>query len=77
MVAGDYLLEASANGLGMDAPLVIHLAAGETQDQTLKLAVVASTSVITVTAANGPETIDQTSKALDSVNLDQAASQGI
>jgi iron complex outermembrane receptor protein len=77
LVAGDYLLEASANGLGMDAPLVIHLAAGETQDQTLKLAVVSSTSVITVTAANGPETTDQTSKQLDSVSLDEAASQGI
>lgn len=77
LVAGDYLLEASAKGLGMNAPLAVHLTAGETRDQPVKLAVVSSTSVVTVTAANGPETIDQTSKQLDTADLDGATSQGI
>ena len=61
----------------MDAPLSITLTSGQTRDQTVKLAVVTSSSIVTVTAANSPETIDQTSKALDSVDLQQASSQGI
>jgi vitamin B12 transporter len=76
LAPGEYLLEASARGLALREPLAMTLTAGETKQLTLELGIVTVPAVINVTASNSPESIDQTSKALDVVDANTAERRG-
>ncbi len=74
---GEYLLDASAPGLGIAHPETLTLTAAETKDVALKLVVSAVNAQVSVTAAGEPESVDQVSKALDVINVADAERRGI
>ena len=76
LAPGEYLLEASASGLALREPLAITLNAGDSKELKLELSVDSVSAVINVTAANSPQSIDQTAKALDVVNVNAAEQRG-
>lgn len=74
---GEYLLDASTHNLNIPQPLRLTLAPGQTTNLDVKLVVSATTSQVSVTAADEPQSVDQISKALDIVNADDAERRGI
>ncbi len=76
LAPGEYLLEASASGLALQEPLSLTLNAGESKQLKLELSIVTIPAVINVTASNSPQSVDQTSKALDVVDVNAAERQG-
>ncbi len=77
LAPGEYLLEATASGLALREPLALTLNAGESKQLKLELSIVTIPAVINVTASNSPQSVDQTSKALDVVNVKAAELQGM
>jgi vitamin B12 transporter len=77
VAAGDYLIDVSAPGLGMAKPETLAVAAGENKSLAIRLAVAAVKNEVSVTAASEPQSVDQLSKALDIVNVDDAERRGL
>jgi vitamin B12 transporter len=77
LTPAEYLLEASASKLALREPLEVTLTAGEAKQLKLELSIVTVSAAITVTASNSPQSIDQTSKALDVVDVDAAEQRGV
>lgn len=77
LAAGNYLLDASAPGLAAVASPTVVVAAGETKNIDLQLAVSAVKTEVTVTAASEPQSTDQVSKALDVVMAQDAEARGL
>ncbi len=74
---GEYLLDASTPGLGLAHPERLTLTAAETKNIAVQLAVSAVNAQVSVTAAGEPQSVDQISKALDTVNAADAERRGI
>jgi vitamin B12 transporter len=74
---GDYLLEASGPGLTLSERRELHLLAGDRKDLKLQLSVSALTTLVSVTSSGAPQTVDEVSKALDVVSVDEAEQRGI
>ncbi len=74
---GEYLLDASAPGLSIAKTEDIKIAAGEEKDVTIHLVISAVQTQVSVTAAGEPQSVDQVSKALDIVNVEDAERRGI
>ncbi|MBV8902546.1 MAG: TonB-dependent receptor, partial [Acidobacteriia bacterium] len=77
VAAGKYLLDASAPGLTLPQPLIVELAPGQTADLALTLSVNALQTEVSVTAAAEPQSVDEISKALDTVNATDTEQRGI
>ncbi len=77
VAAGNYLIDASAPGLTEVAPQTIAIAAGESKNIDIQLAVSALKNEVTVTAASEPQSTDQVSKALDVVMAQDAEGRGL
>jgi vitamin B12 transporter len=74
---GSYLLDASAPGLTIVQPERLSLSAGETKHVTLELAVSATQTQVSVTAADSPQSVDQISKEIESVNTSDVEQRGL
>ncbi len=74
---GEYLLEATAPGLALPQPQTVILEPDERKSVSLNLVVSAFRTQVSVTAADGPQSLDQVSKALDIVSAADAESRGI
>ncbi|MGI9073433.1 MAG: TonB-dependent receptor [Bryobacteraceae bacterium] len=74
---GDYLIDASARGLTIATPEKLTVVAGEHKNIAIHLAVLAVKNEVSVTAASEPQAVDQLSKALDTVNVDDAQRRGL
>lgn len=74
---GAYLLEASAPGLSMAHAETLTLKPGEQKDVAIDLTASAVRSEVTVVAADRPQSVDEISKALDTVNAADAERRGI
>ncbi len=75
--AGEYLLDASADGLAAAHSLTLTLSADETKTLPVTLSVSTIRTEVSVTAAAEPQSVDEVSKALDTVNVAQAEKRGI
>jgi vitamin B12 transporter len=74
---GEYLVDAAAPGLALEKSIRILLEAGENRSVPIVLAVSATKTEVTVTAAGEPQPLDQVSKALDIVNAADAEQRGL
>ena len=74
---GDYLIDASAPGLTIAKPETLTVVAGENKHVEIHLAVLAVKNEVSVTAASEPQSVDQLSKALDTVNIEDAERRGL
>jgi iron complex outermembrane receptor protein len=74
---GDYLLDASAQGLALAQSPTISVKSGDSVRLDIRLAVSTSTSQVTVTAAGEPQTLDEVSKQLDVVNVSEVEQRGL
>ena len=77
LTAGEYVIDASARGLTIAQPESVTLVAGADRDLTIQLVVSAVNTQVSVTAAGQPQSVDQASKALDVVNVEDAERRGI
>ncbi len=75
--AGQYLLDATADGLSSAQALSVGVAAGRTQTVPVSLSVSTVRTEVSVTAAAEPQSVDQISKALDIVNAPAAGKRGL
>ncbi len=74
---GEYLLDASAAGLTIARAETLTLIAGESREIAVNLIVSAVKTEVSVTSASEPQSLDQVSKALDTVNAGDAEQRGI
>ena len=74
---GEYLLDASARGLNIVRTETVSVAPGEEKELAIHLAISAVETRVSVTAANEPQSVDQVSKALDVVSVQDAERRGI
>ncbi|MGI8961222.1 MAG: TonB-dependent receptor [Bryobacteraceae bacterium] len=77
IVPGEYLIDASAPGLTIARRETVTVAAGEEKNLVIHLAVSAITNQVSVTAASAPQSVDQLSKALDTVEVKDAERRGL
>ncbi len=77
LAAGDYVVDAAAPGLAIAHSQRVSLRAGEEREFPVQLAVSATKTEVSVTAAGEPQPLDQVSKALDIVNAAQAEQRGL
>ncbi|MBV8550898.1 MAG: TonB-dependent receptor [Acidobacteriaceae bacterium] len=77
VAGGQYLLDASAPGLGVAQPVSVSVSPGESKNISLNLVVSAVRTQVSVTAASEPQSVDQISKQLDVVQARDAEQRGI
>ena len=77
LLAGDYLLEASAPGLTLREPQEVHLVSGERKELRLDLQISALTTLISVTSSGVPQPVDQVSKSLSDVDVSESQQRGL
>ncbi len=77
LAPGNYLLEATAPGLTLRAAQTLTLTSGERKDIRLNLAIAAITTLVSVTSDGLPQPVEQVSKALTDVNLQEAQQHGL
>lgn len=75
--AGNYLADAAAPGLRTQKTVDLRLQPGEISRLTLTLVVSSITAQVSVTAAGAPQSVDETSKALDVVSSAAAERRGL
>ena len=77
VAAGEYLIDVAAPGLAMEKAEVVRVESGTPSTLTLRLAVQAMKSEVSVTSASEPQSVDQVSKALDIVDAKEAERRGL
>ncbi|MGA3025528.1 MAG: TonB-dependent receptor [Bryobacteraceae bacterium] len=65
---GDYLVIAAARGFAESAPQSVHVDPDAPAETTIRLAIAAVRSEVVVTADGTPQTVDETSKAVSSID---------
>jgi vitamin B12 transporter len=71
LAAGEFLIEAEANGLAMAAAQSVRVERGQTATLDIALQLSGLRSVVVVTASDTPQTIDEVSKALTVVDNEE------
>lgn len=74
--AGEYLAEARTEGFDQASPVAVTVAAGRAAVIEIRLSLEGLTTRVLVTASSTPMTTDQTSKALDVVDMDEIGRRG-
>jgi vitamin B12 transporter len=74
---GEYLLDASSEGLVLAEPKELTIESGDATNIAVRLTVAAVKTEVSVTAASEPQSLDEISKALDIVNAAGAEQRGI
>ncbi len=77
LLAGDYLLEATAPGLTLRESQDLHLVTGERKELRLELQISALTTLVSVTSSGVPQPIDQVSKSLSDVDVSESQQRGL
>ena len=71
LATGDYIVQAEASGFGASSVETLHTRSGERSTVSLVLEVARLATYVQVTASGNPQTVDETSKALDIVDAEE------
>ncbi len=77
LLAGGYLVEASAPGLTLREAQDLHLSSGDRKELRLELGISALTTLVSVTSSGVPQNVDQVAKALSQVDVAEAEQRGL